>query len=444
MTAPARRTRTRDDIPLADHVRRLGLIWRPVALGALAGAAIGLLNVVATPPVYRSTTSVLVADAPTFLADRANANPKRFSMDTEAQRVMSARILDSVARAVGDPAPVDHLAVTATPNTKILRITYRSRGEGAAARGAERAAAAYLRARSQALETRRDDRVEAMNQELRTLNDRLDATAASGAAASAQRVRRVAISRRIADRQAEIRAVEATSVYPGEIVRRRESYPGQRHNKSVPVTGGLALGGLLGAAVAGLRAARLRAPGDVTRAVPGPAVALRSAGTPRALDPVAGRLAGEPGVYLVAPVDAASGSGTADTAAVDVAFDVAGDIAARLSRSGRRTLLLRAGDGPSGERLDLRRGDAHTARAVAALQHPDTTVLVAAPAVSAADGRLLATLTDGAVLVASCGTGTRDLTAAARCVAAVGTRVEAVVLTPAPRTARPRRRGGAR
>jgi hypothetical protein len=165
---------------------------------------------------------------------------------------------------------------------------------------------------------------------------------------------------------------------------------------------------------------------------------------------VAGRLAGEPGVYVVAPVDAASGRGRADSVGVDVAFAVAGDIAARLSRSGRRTILLRADDvsrAASGERLDLRRGDAHTARAVAALQHPDTTVLVAAPAVSAADGRLLATLTDGAVLVASCGTGTRDLTAAARCVAGVGTRVDGIVLTPrtaTPRTAGPRRRGGAR
>jgi hypothetical protein len=416
-----------DDVPLGDHVRRLARAWPAVAVGALAGLAVGLVDVALTAPVYRSTTSILVADAPAYLVDRGQPSAKRFSMDTEAQRVTSARILDAVGRAVGDPAPADHLDVSAVPNTKVLRVTYRSRGEEAATIGSERAAAAYLRIRTQSLETRRDARVEAINQELRTLNDRLDATATSRSSASAQRVRRAAISRRIAERQAEIRAVEAASVYPGEIVRRRELSPGMRHNKSVPVTGGLALGALAGAAVFGLRASRLRAADDVTRAVPGPAVAVAPPGVPRALDPVASRLAGDPGLYVVAPVDGAgSGSGSA----------VARALATRLSRSGRPTLLH--------EHLDPHRDDAETAQIVRGLRRPGTTVLLVAPRITTATGRFLATLTDGTVLVAPRGAGVRDLTAAARHLTDVGATLEGVVLTPRQDTTEPRRRGGAR
>ena len=438
----------RDDVPLSEHARRLSRAWRAVGLGALAGTALGLVNVAMTPPVYRSTASVLVADVPTFLPDGTDPGPRRFTMDTEAHRVTSQPVLAALGLAVGDPTPLDHLEVTATPTTKVLRVTYRSRGESSAVRGAQVAAESYLGARGRALETRRDNRVGAIRQELRTLDDRLGQAAQGTSTAAPQRVRRVAISRRIAERQAEIRAVEAMSVFPGEIVRRVELTAGERRNKTVPVTGGFTVGALLGAAVTALRTSRLRTPVDVMRAVPGPAVAAPGPPPSRALDPVVSRLAAGPGVFLVAPADPASAV---------TSREVSTELAAQLSRTGRAALVVRTDDGQSGipprpgvpeEHLDVRRGDAHTAAALAVLQHATavdehlTTVLVDAPAVTGAVGSLLATLTDGTVLVASTGSRAHQLTATARWVTGVGASVTGVVLTPRP--ARHSRRGGRR
>jgi ribosomal protein L13E len=437
-----------DDVPLSEHARRLSRAWRAVVVGALAGTALGLLDVASTPPVYGSTTSVLVADVPTFLPDRTDPNPRRFTMDTEARRVTSAPVLAALGRAVGDPAPLDNLLVTATPTTKVLRVTYRSRGDATAVRGAQAAAEAYLGARGRALESRRDNRVAALRQELRTLDDRLGETAVSTPTAAVQRVRRIAISRRIAERQAEIRTVEAMSVFPGEIVRRVELTAGERRNKTVPVTGGFAVGALLGAAVTALRATRLRTPVDVMRAVPGPAVASAGPGPTRSLDPVVSQLAAGPGVFVVAPADAAS---------VMASHEVSTELAVRLSGTGRTTLVVRTENGQSGpqpqpevpeEHLDVQRGDAHTAAALAVLRQATavdqhlTTVLVDAPPVTGAVGSLLATLTDGTVLVASTGTRAHQLTATARWVTGVGASVTGVVLTPRP--AKPSRRGGRR
>lgn len=129
-------------------------------LGALGAV---LLQFSLGNPVI-ATTSILVSaespsDAPGFST----------SLDTVNQFARSERVRSAMEGATGGPVDMDHLYVSATPNSRILNLRFKGHDAGSAIAGVTSAADAILASRSEFLEGERKAIVERLDAEYATL-----------------------------------------------------------------------------------------------------------------------------------------------------------------------------------------------------------------------------------------------------------------------------------
>jgi hypothetical protein len=444
------RTRLRpDDVPLGDHFRTALRSFSAMLVFGLIGASTGVFIVQQRKPLREATVSVLIAAAPVAIATVFDTGPKRLTIDTEAQRVTSARVLAPVARETGDSDPEAHIQLTAYPNTTILKITYISTNGAVAYSGAATAAHEFLAARAAALTARRTERGAVLRRQLTQLQTELQHAfqLAPNSSKSSTRLRRHAIDKQLIIRQAALRRVEYSSVLPGEIVRRAPATPGNRPNATVPPVSGLLLGGLLGLLIARGRKPRVLSRRDAARVVPGHSV-NRATNTPFVtrfdeLDQLGAQLMAPahepPRLILVA---------TAHDEAEAAVEAVAAKLAAVLARAYPRTTLLTAGGRlvrPTGARsrptLVLRPApllgplaELESARSLVALADKDRLpIVIDGPSALTPAGTLLMSVCDVTVLVTMRGGREQELGDAAARVSGVGGVLAGVVLVVTPR-----------
>jgi hypothetical protein len=407
-----------DAIELSAYLRAIRRGAVAVAVCALVGAAIGVGWMTRTPRVYSSTSAVLVADVPLYLARKGEVGAKWFTIDTEASRLVSEPVLDATRRATGEQDIRAHVHLAAVPTTKVLKVTYNSTDKVAAQKGAAMMTETYLQLRRADLESRRDDRVELIGQQIATLNARLDETVVKGKAGAGKiaelTASRTAIVQQIAARQTESRQVRTTSAYPGQVLRIGGTTKSRRINPFVPPVDGLVLGGLVGLLVAYIRSTRLGRASDVARLVPGRSVVALPKhwfGPPgvrvHTWDPITvGVLGIGAGTVMVAPPDREPGE--AERSAAD-------QLSAALRSHGRESRVV--------DRSVL------PADAIPALDPQQaSTVLVTGEGVTSEPGSVLAALTGNVVLIVTPRTRQRALINAVHRAAEVGATVQGVVL----------------
>ncbi|ADB31795.1 lipopolysaccharide biosynthesis protein [Kribbella flavida DSM 17836] len=412
----------RDDaIELSAYLRAMRRGTVAVAVCALVGAIAGVLWTVRTPRVYSSTSAVLVADAPLYLAREGEEGAKWFTIDTEAARLVSAPVLEAARQATGERNIRTKLHIAAVPTTKVLKITYRSTDRRAAEKGATAMTATYLQLRRDEFEARRDDRVELIGQQIATLNARLDETLITGRSTAAkvaeQRATRQAIAAQIAARQTESRQVRVTSAYPGQVLRVGGTTAAERINPLVPPVTGLLIGGLAGLLLAAIRSSRLGTASDLTRLVPGGTVVKLRLHDPdgnrtRSWDPITtGVLGMGAGTVLITPPDRPPGE--LERAAAD-------ELSAALRHHGRRAWVIDQSVLP-----------ADTVPA-ANRRSRTSTVLVTGGGITSEPGSVLAALAGHVVLVVTPRTRQRALAEAVHRAGQVGATVQGVVLLTRP------------
>jgi hypothetical protein len=405
-----------DAVELSAYLRamRRGLV--AVVACAMVGAIIGIAWTIRTPKVYSSTSAVLVADAPLYLARKGEEGAKWFTIDTEAARLISAPVLAATQKATGEQDIRSHLHISAVPTTKVLKATYSSTSRAAAEKGAATMTETYLQLRRDEFEARRELRVEVIGQQIATLNARLDETEIKGrptpAKKAEQNASRRAIATQIAARQAESRAVRVTSAYPGEVLRLGGSTTATRANPMVPPVAGLVLGGLAGLLIALIRSSRLGGASDVSRLVPGSSVVTlprHRFGRPgvRTWDPIAtGVLGIGAGTVMVAPPDRPP---------TDLERSAADQLSAALRFHGREARVVDHSVLPT----DTIPHDGHSRVG---------TVLVTSGGVTTEPGSVLAAMTGNVVLIVTPQTRQRVLAEAVHRIGEVGATIQGVVL----------------
>jgi len=143
------------------------MVWLRVGVGVAVGLGTGGAILAKLPPVYESSTSVLVESM------GADVN-----MRTEAELVRATQTADdALARLTQEPArppPVGRLTqVTPVPGTSVLVITFEAGSPEVAQAGATAFAEAYLRARGEAAEAALNERITAVEARLEDVRRQL-------------------------------------------------------------------------------------------------------------------------------------------------------------------------------------------------------------------------------------------------------------------------------
>jgi polysaccharide biosynthesis transport protein len=234
--------------------------WRLVAVAGLLGLAVAVVWSLPRTAIYESTAAVLVAPTPTPTS--GGGGHGRLSMRDERQVVRSvpvARIVARRYRSSGTPEQLlRHVSVEASDESRILRITYADPVGATATTGAGAFASAYLEYRRQAVGETIHSLAANLTQEIADLTAKKQAQEAILApdrqATSAERdaalMLREAYGSSIADLEQQLQALRRVDVDPGSVL--QAATPPSRATGSVGLSAalGLALGLLLGAAVA--------------------------------------------------------------------------------------------------------------------------------------------------------------------------------------------------
>ncbi|UNS96756.1 lipopolysaccharide biosynthesis protein [Streptomyces tubbatahanensis] len=268
---------------LRDQFRQLlryrWLIALGVVLGLLGGGWLGLRGA----DSYAATTEITVRPLPTDSSGESTSAGE-ISMGSERRTASSSVVAERAARALdtrAEPARLlDDLQVTNPPETRMLRFAYTAHSPGAAARGADAFAHAYLDNREKDAADRVADMVDRYEKQRAPLTkerDRLaEEIASSGkeGALDGTLSAHSSVVSRIAEINGRISDLRAEDTTPGRVV--TEAAP-----PTAPSGPGLPLMLGLGAAVGvglGLLAAwvrlvfdpAVRTPGDVVRALHAP------------------------------------------------------------------------------------------------------------------------------------------------------------------------------
>jgi Mrp family chromosome partitioning ATPase len=230
--------------------RALRRRWPLVALVALlaAGAALALAN--SRPATYSSTAQVLLRplDANSLSTDATTSSQQIVvAMQTEAGLVASLAVTDRVGDRLGakvEPG-TPAVSVTVPSNTEILQIVYTAPTAGAAQRGANAFARAYLDFRAAQSVTVRDAQLQNLEEQLGTTTDRLRGAAKATTPEAAAQVQ--VFANRIASLQENLSTLRAQSTDPGTVITpaRFPHRPEGLRPQVVTLAGGL-LGALLG------------------------------------------------------------------------------------------------------------------------------------------------------------------------------------------------------
>lgn len=239
-------TATRTPLPrLEDYTAFVRRYLALLCIGMLTGAGVGLVIVLQQQPVYTATARVLLAPLPAHAETTAvdDVTPTLVTIDTDAQLVNSASVVDAVATATGLPeAEVrSALTVTAEPLTQVLRISFVATHAERAAEGAEAAAQQLLVARGNVL-TGTGQQVSALRDSITTLRREIQ-QAETGPMKTPLRVE-------LAEQLATLSDVLAGSADTGRVMN-HASVPREAHvpNPEVTVASGAMVGLLLAVAL---------------------------------------------------------------------------------------------------------------------------------------------------------------------------------------------------
>ncbi|MCB0919410.1 MAG: hypothetical protein KDC39_12685 [Actinobacteria bacterium] len=139
---------------------------------SLACLLISGLVVLLAPTLYVSTVRVWVRDAPVTLDPEAT-NPRKISIDTEAQRVQSEQVLDLAGVTLDPGGAVRSIEVTAPPNSTVLQIRVTATEPELAQTTAAAIADSYLVVRGQYLEARQEARVRALREQSQKMGEQI-------------------------------------------------------------------------------------------------------------------------------------------------------------------------------------------------------------------------------------------------------------------------------
>lgn len=356
------------------YLRVLRRGWRPILvwllLGLLGGAAVFLT----APRTYAATASVLVTDTgatqTTAVGERTTGGD--VNLDTEAQLLKSADVVDRALDATGDEFDAStigsHVTVQVPANTTVLDITFTAGSPAQAQKGADAFATAYLANRKETARESLDHlagsyetQLQAAQREQVQLRTELD-NERGGDLAPGLQARLQTVSARIATLSEGLVTSQSTVVTPGRVINQPSlpTRPASPH-RTVLLGSGAALGLLVGLGVSMYRERarpRLDDEDDVQRELHVPEICeVRGSATglvplvatpqsPQALS--FGQLRrrldllhdGQPGVrrIVVAPV-------SSDAAALHAAFNLAWQYASAGVAAG---LVIDGGDPPPG------------------------------------------------------------------------------------------------
>ena len=147
---------------LSDHARFAGRHRTVIGMLMVVGLLLGLAWSMTQSVTFSSTASVSLAPVPKYvLPTGVGLAPPAVSIDTDAQLLNSPEVLESVALAIGTRAStaMEHLSVTASPNSHVLHVTVTAESAAAATAAANAAAAALVRVRRDALGALRLDQL---------------------------------------------------------------------------------------------------------------------------------------------------------------------------------------------------------------------------------------------------------------------------------------------
>jgi capsular polysaccharide biosynthesis protein/Mrp family chromosome partitioning ATPase len=442
--------------------------WRAVAAGILLGLVAASLVFVAAPKRYVATCQVLVLPLRTDLTPVSNTGALTvINLDTEAQIVRSATVLESVQRELGGTPSAARLAadisVTAPANTTILELAFPGRTPREAQRGAAAFAHAYLKNRTaegaEVVAARKRSlqiNIDALRTELQRVAPVAEFSQSPVDRALAE-ARRDLLMRQLNSYTSRFQRISTTPLDPGRIIR-EPALPTSPESPVLELVGpsGLVAGLLLGLGLAALRdrtdrRLRGRRPAELAPllgAVDPPGASATVTGpsfekSRRIANQLLLALEQDPElrVVVVLPIGADPGVLTAQLAVV-------------LARAGRETLLIptqrnapvaasivaAAGEprlelGAATDLLDDLALADRVRPVLDAARREDDVVLVEAPPIGGSDAQTLASWSDGVIVAFQPGQTRRsELADAVRQLDRVGARVlGSVVIEPVSR-----------
>jgi hypothetical protein len=240
----------RRGLPLwSDHTRFLrrhrAVVEAAVGLGLLAGVAVGVLQ----PATWSATASVALAPIPVYVKTSAGELvPPEVSLDTDAQLLGSPEVLGAVGRELGvdvDEA-ADHLAVSASAQTRVLHITITASSAADAQAATSAAVKEFVALRGEVLGALGEEPL----RELRLALDTRESELAQ------VRERRIVLDDdelflEVLDLRAALDELEAAQAVPADVITPAEVPDAPDYaNTEVPVVSGAGLGLLLGLLIA--------------------------------------------------------------------------------------------------------------------------------------------------------------------------------------------------
>ena len=363
---------------LSDYGALLRRQWWLILIVAALGAVAAFGYTSSQPPMYTSTTQVLVtptgADDVSVLANGRTRG--EINLDTEAQLLTSTAVVAAVGDMIGGDATaadlVSRVKVTVPPNTEVLTIAFAAASPQTAQQGANAFAVAYLANRAKQASDQilgrqeaRQVQIDSLSRSLQQVTASLKGKADGSAELSVAQAQVQSLSTQIAVLTAEADGLDANSITPGRTIT-DASLPRSASSPvlAVNLAAGAMLGLLLGLALAQLRYRsdrQLRTAEEVSRRTGLPVLAnvpetvgggLAEPTTPagrgyvRLRNVLTSRTASDARVIMVAGVDSGSS-------------EVAANLAANLSKTGAEvTLVCASPESGTVQRLRLRPGSA--------------------------------------------------------------------------------------
>ena len=258
--------RKRDAGPSFGRIIRVG--WWIIVLSALIGLGLGAMYGASQPSVYSSKVSVQVKPITRDALATSGNSTNSISLDTESQLIQSDGVLSAASSQLATHPAVTALrkdiTITAVPGSVVLEITCKQDTPAGAQDCANKLAAAYLSARSDAAVALNKQQIDALSKQLDTASKAL-----TGVINQEQGLDKSNPQKPILDNQRQVLTTEVKNLQsqidddnrfvPDAGAVLRTAPPGTSAGISAAI---LAFGGLVVGAVVGLVIASLRAQFD--------------------------------------------------------------------------------------------------------------------------------------------------------------------------------------
>lgn len=222
------------------------------ALCSLLGAGCGLATALSSPNSYSSTASVMLTPVPGYASVNGETRPERVTIDSDAQLVLSTRVISEVARALNtDSDQVEERAsVRAVPLSQILELSFTSTSRKSARYGAEALAGAFVDARDDSLLATSSGQAERVAARLRVIESRLVQRHRAAPTISSDEP----LLEELVVLRSRLLELEAARLQATEVINAPEE-PGRpdARDLEVPMTSGLMAGTLLATGLGALR-----------------------------------------------------------------------------------------------------------------------------------------------------------------------------------------------